>query len=221
MRAMESMAQKKIVVADDHPVVLEGMKLLFANRDDLHLVGTALTLEEAETICAKEGAHLLILDINFQGKNSLDFIERFKLRFPQLNILIFSSYDSPGIVKRALKCRIDGYVLKDAPSSEWMEAVDTIFSGKSYISNQLAPSNSIKDSQFSKNDGFYQAQSLSSRELEIIQCIVEGKKEYDIGQELSISKNTVHSHKKNILKKLGLHSNSEIVKFAYENNLIH
>ena len=215
------MTCKKIVVADDHPVVLDGMRLLFAKREDVEIVGTAGSLPEVETICAEEDPDLLILDINFRGKNSLDYIDRFKSRFPKLRILIFSSYDSPGIVKRAMKCHIDGYVLKDAPSGEWMHAVDAIFSGNSYISDRLTYAKGIDESVFSKNDRFNQALGLSSRELEIIQCIVQGKKEYDIGIELSISKNTVHTHKKNILRKLGLHSNSEIVKFAYENNLIH
>ncbi len=213
------MSTQKVVIADDHPVVLEGMKLLFSHRSDLEVVGTANTLEKAESLCAEALPQVLILDINFQGKNSLDVIARFKNRFPNLKILIFSSYDTPGIVKRALQSDIHGYVLKDAPYSEWMNAIDTVIDGGIYLSAQLKKTQPTFSLKKVEDDVFDRIQRLSKREVEIVQCIVDGKKEQEIADLLSISKNTVHTHKKNILKKLQLHSNAEIVRFAFEHKL--
>ena len=212
------MATKKILVADDHPVVLEGMRLLFAQNEDYEMVGTSKSIAQTETLCANTNPDLLILDINFQGKNSLDTVPRLKARFPYLKILIFSSYDSPGIIRKALELDVNGYLLKDAPFNEWMEAISVIFKGQQYLSKQLRRKHEFNDLE--DYDSFELSQNLSNREIEIILKIVEGKKEQEIGELLSISKNTVHTHKKNILKKLKLHSNAELVRFAYENNLV-
>ena len=211
--------KKKIVVADDHPIVLEGMKLLFGMHDNYEISNTASSIAEVESVCEREYPDLLILDINLKGKNSLDSIERLKSRFPKLKILIFTSYDSPGMVKKATSLGVNGYMLKDSPHHEWMDAVEKVFSGGQYLSKSLTTKSPTSTEKTIIPDRFGRAQRLSARELKIIEYVVKGLKEQDIADHLQISKNTVHTHKKNIMKKLSLHSNAEIVKFAYENRI--
>ncbi len=207
----------RIVVADDHPVVLGGLRLMFESLLGYELVGEASSLKETLTICESLRPDVLVLDLNFEGKNSLDLVPELHLRFPVLKILVFSAYHSTGLVKKALEAGVQGYLLKDASKREWLEALEVLTQGKTYLSRQISGA-AIKSDEFLPSD-FNQSSKLSEREKNIIQLIADGLMEDKIAETLFISKHTVHTHKKNIFKKLGLHTNADLVKFAYENGL--
>ena len=211
---------KRIVIADDHPIVLQGMALLFEDHPEYHIVASAPSMRHLVSACSSENPDLVVLDINLKGKNSLDQLSDFKARFPGIKVLIFSSYNNERLIQKALDLDADGYMLKDAVFEEWMEALENIFDGKKYFSKDLKRKAAINSSGVDKSDSFALVGNISRQEKKIILCIVDGMKEQDIAHQLDISKNTVHTHKKNILKKLSLHSNAEIVKFAYENQLV-
>jgi DNA-binding NarL/FixJ family response regulator len=177
-------------------------------------------MEELITLSAKEHPDLVILDINLKGKNSLDKLEQFKLRFPAVKVIVFSSYNNEKLIIKAMDLQADGYVLKDAVYSEWMDALEAVFTSKKYLSKDLKTKHVLDFQESLKPDSFSMKIELSPQEKRIVHCIVEGMKEQEIGEHLHISKNTVHTHKKNILKKLDLHSNAELVKFAYDNQMV-
>lgn len=213
----------KIIAADDHPIVTDGIKLSLKDIPDFDFVGVAHNEAKLYSILNQYNPDLLILDLNFKGDNSLQYLDRIYQICPKLKVVIFSSYNTPSLIKSALSSKVNGYLLKDTPKEELIEAIYTIHSGGTYVSKnaqlgrddfkQISNDNSLLD-------GFLKKNNLSYRELEIIQLIVKGLTSEGIAEHLYISKHTVQSHRKNILRKLSLHSKAEIVKFAYENNLV-
>jgi DNA-binding NarL/FixJ family response regulator len=160
---------------------------------------------------------VLILDLNFDGKSSLDLVPELRSRFTGMKILVFSAYHSTGLVKKALEAGVHGYLLKDASKTEWTEALSMLIQGKTYLSRHISGV-AFKLDEFQNSD-FQQLSNLSEREKNIIQLIADGLMEDKIAETLFISKHTVHTHKKNIFRKLQLHTNADLVKFAYENGL--
>jgi len=207
----------RIVVADDHPVVLGGLRMMFETIPGYELIGEASSLKETLTVCENLRPDVLILDLNFDGKSSLDLVPELRSRFPAMKILVFSAYHSTGLVKKALEAGVQGYLLKDASKTEWTEALSMLMQGKIYLSRHISRV-AFKLDEFQNSD-FYQLTNLSEREKNIIQLIADGLMEDKIAEVLFISKHTVHTHKKNIFKKLQLHTNADLVKFAYENGL--
>ncbi|WP_336914745.1 response regulator transcription factor [Runella sp.] len=196
----------RIVVADDHPVVLGGLRMMFENSAGYELIGEASSLKETLTVCETLRPDVLILDLNFDGKSSLDLVPELRSRFTALKILVFSAYYSTGLVKKALEAGVQGYLLKDASKTEWTEALSRLVQGKTYLSKHISGV-AFKLDEFQNSD-FNQLTNLSEREKNIIQLIANGLMEDKIAETLFISKHMVHTHKKNIFKKLQLHTNA-------------
>lgn len=211
----------KIIAADDHPIVIDGLKLSLQDNTDITFIGEAYSETQLYSILQQCAPDILILDLNIKGDNSLSYLDQIYAIRPQLKIIIFSSYDTPSLIRSALKTKINGYLLKDTPKSELLDAIYKVQAGKRYISQNIKLEN--VDSEIASSfliDDFLKKNNLSQRELEVIRLIVKGLTSDDIAAQLFISKHTVQSHRKNILRKLSLHSKAEIVKFAYENNLV-
>ncbi|MBC7893705.1 MAG: response regulator transcription factor [Sphingobacteriaceae bacterium] len=210
----------RIAAADDHPVVLEGIRLMLDSIGGCELVSTAASLKELVSVCAATRPDLLVLDLNIEEKNSLDLVPDLQRRHPSLKILVFSAYQSPGLVKKALESGVQGYLLKDALRAEWVEALANLRQGKTYLSRQLKAERMATFHDESKLVDFLQLALLSEQEKKIIRLTAQGQSEREIAEMLFISKHTVHTHKKNIFKKLGLHTNADLVKLAYEKKLV-
>ena len=207
----------KLAIADDHPVVLEGIKLLFEQSADYQVVEVARNEKEIFSVCIHSKPDILVLDLNMGGKNSLELIPDLKSQFPSLKILIFSSYQTATLIKKAMSLGVVGYLLKDATKSDWLAALTAIQEGKIYLSK---PIRHLHEDMTFESDKFSQITNLSEQEKKIIRLIINGLEEKEIAENLFISKHTVHTHKKNILRKLNLHTNADLVKFAYENDLV-
>ena len=207
----------KIVIAEDHPIVIDGIKLLFNESADYGVVGEANTEKEIISVCTHHQPDFLVLDLNLGGKNSIDLVPEIKARFPKIKILIFSSYQTFVLIKKALELGVEGYLLKDATKNDWLEALSSINQGQIYLSKSIRH---FHENQFFQDDNFQQISVLSEQEKKIVKLIINGLEEKEIAENLFISKHTVHTHKKNILRKLNLHTNTDLVRFAYENNLV-
>ena len=211
----------KIIAADDHPIVIDGLKLSLQNNTDITFIGEAYSETQLYTILQQCSPDILILDLNIRGDNSLSYLDQIYAIRPQLKIIIFSSYDTASLIRSALKTKINSYLLKDTPKEELLDAIYKVHAGERYISKNIKLEN--LDAEVANSfliDDFLKKNNLSQRELEVIRLIVKGLTSDDIASKLFISKHTVQSHRKNILRKLSLHNKAEIVKFAYENNLV-
>lgn len=210
----------RIVVADDHPVVLDGIRLMLDNIGGYELVGVATSLKEIISVCTDTQPDVLILDLNIDGNNSLEIVPDLFQRRPDLKVIIFSAYQSAGLLKKALETGIHGYLLKDASQLEWAEALQCIEKGELYLSKYMKISVSPSFEERVSVVDFSQRSALSDQEKKIIRLTAQGMTEQELADVLFISKHTVHTHKKNIFKRLHLHTNADLVKFAYENNMI-
>lgn len=205
----------KIIILDDHPLILEGLKQFITNNTAHELVGSTSSFENLLQLL-KQPADVLILDLNVKGQSSLDWIGNIKNQAPNIKILIFTSYNTPPLVRKAFEQKVNGYLLKDATEDEIVKALDDVFNDKKHIGNRVKiPKYNFtyidnKDVVF--DDDFSKKMNITKREKQIIELIIEGLDNQAIGQRLFISPNTVHTHRKNIFKKLNVHSVAELAK---------
>jgi DNA-binding NarL/FixJ family response regulator len=212
----------KIVAADDHPIILDGIHHLLEGEEEFLLVATVNEPGKIIETLIREKADLLLLDLNMYGDNMLDLVPSILKHIPNIKIVIFSSYSVPKLIKESYRVGVHAYILKDTTKKELLAVLRKVRDGKVKQRNKLLKQDILyNDPSFQPElkDDFSKMNQLSDREREILQLIVQGNTEHEIAKKLFISKHTVHSHRKNILKKLDLHNTTEVIKYAYENQL--
>jgi DNA-binding NarL/FixJ family response regulator len=203
----------RIIIFDDHPLIHEGLKQLLEGEETLTIQSCATTPEELEQALART-ADLLILDLNIKGKSSLKWVEHIRLQQPKIKILAFSSYHTPGMVRLALNKGVDGYLLKDTTKAELLQALDTLLRGELYLSPRIQVPGQLQDPMF--QDTFTRFSNLTSREQEIAKAILQGLSSQEIADRLFISLHTVQTHRKNLFRKLGVHSAAELIRLLHD-----
>lgn len=206
---------KKILFCDDHAVLLDALVNIFPE-DKYTVVGKCTDPHEINKYMEVMEPHILIIDLNLPGKDGLTIISEIRPKHPELLILVLTSYNDKELVKKAEEVGANGYQLKSSSSEELLEAVKNLTLGKFIAPTELAPD--ISQNQY--GDDFSIKYKITGRELEILKLIAMGLKSKDIGDKLFISYYTVDTHRKNLMKKLGVNSSTELVKFAYEKNLV-
>ncbi len=204
----------RIIIIDDHPLIIEGVKQLFADSEVFEITEAVKDWKELwEALIIP--FDILILDLNIKGENSIKYIKEIKKRQPNLKILVFSSYNKPSLVRKVFEQKVDGYLLKDTEKEELSNAFYTILGGKKFIGSRVAiPKNRIvRENEF--DDVFIKKAILSKREKEIMQLIVDGLENQAIAEKLFISLHTVQTHRKHIFKKMDVHSVTELIKLVY------
>lgn len=205
-----------VFIADDHALIREGIKNLLSPLSDIKLVGeTANPFEIIEQI-KKNKCDVLILDLSMPGKNGLDVLKEIKSICPETKILIMTMMPEDQFAKRTLKAGASGYLTKESAADELITAIRRIASGRKYVSQSLAEklAQDLDDTVDKPIQDL-----LSDREFQVMKMMASGKSQTDIANELSISTSTVNTYRSRILEKLNLHSNAELIHFAYRNNL--
>lgn len=210
-------SKTKIGIVDDHPMIIDGIQRLLKGKETFVIKWTAHSLLHLKEQLF-DAIDILILDVNVQGMNMLSQVEELKINYPDLKILVFTSYDSPSMIKKAKSKKVDGYLLKDTTREELLKALINIINGESYFRKESSFEESIKDKGLA--DAFEKKQKLSSREIDVIRLMVIGLDSQEIANELFISLHTVQSHRKNIMRKLNLHSASQVIRFVFEHKLL-
>ena len=217
-----------IAVLDCQKMFVEGM--------DSYLKLTKSKYEIVSRSCSSESLHkaiqdiefqFLILDLNIPDQDGLNIIEEVRSLFPQLFIIVLSSYTDVKLVKGAMVNGADGYVRKSSTFSELIFALDEVSAGNTYIGDGLrtsppsASSRRIQMKQSSEyEDRFTIKQKLTKRESEILELLTQGMSNKSIAGKLYISDQTVGVHRKNMMKKLGINNTASLIKFALENHLV-
>jgi DNA-binding NarL/FixJ family response regulator len=205
----------KILMADDHAIVREGLKQILAEEPDMKVTGEAGNAAELFELLKKDVWNVVVLDINMPGKSGLEALKDLKKEYPDLPVLILSMYSEEQYGIRALKAGASGYLKKASAPGELVTALRTIIKGKKYISSSLAEN--LADNIY-QPDG--SPEKLSDREYEILCKIASGNSAEDIAGELCISVHTVYSYRNRILEKLSLKTNVELTQYAIHNKLI-
>ena len=208
---------KKILIADDHAIVREGIKQVLAEDKNLKVAGEAATIKELFTLLNMDKWDIVILDINMPDKSGLEALKEIKNQYPHLPVLILSMYGEEQYGIRALKAGASGYLKKVSAPEELVKAVDKILSGGKYVSPALGEK--LAGILVAEQDHMPH-EKLSDRELQILCMIASGKSADQIADELFLSVHTVYSYRNRILEKMKMKSNVEITQYAIRNNLI-
>ena len=202
-----------VLLVDDHPLVMDGIRSCLETYDHIKVVGTASSglesLEKAEQLQPE----IVLMDINMPDLNGLDATELFRERFPQIKLLILSMHDNREYIATALSFGARGYVLKDVPSKEIVTAIEAVHQGGTYFSS------GVSEILLSHGDGETTG-PLTTREQTILLMLSEGKSNKLVARELDISVRTVETHRRNIKKKLDISSTAGLTRYAIEHGLV-
>lgn len=207
----------KILVADDHTIVREGLKQILAETSDIVVSGEAGNAQEILDEIFKNDYDVVLLDISMPGKSGLDILKDLKSIKPKLPVLILSMHPEEQYAVRVLKSGASGYLTKGSPLDELITAIRKVSLGGKYVSSVLAEKlafNLEKDTKKPIHE------TLSDREFQVLCMIASGKVVSEIAEELSLSVKTVSTYRARILEKMEMKNNAEITYYAIKNGLV-
>ncbi|MBL7809115.1 MAG: response regulator transcription factor [Saprospiraceae bacterium] len=210
----------KILICDDHPIVSSGLREILTENMDYQIIGIVDTAREIGPSIHRLSPDLVFLDVNMQGENTIEQISSFKAIRQGIRVILFSSYNLPSLVSRAFVENADAYLLKTSTREEILTAVSNVLNGHKFIGAEVnlrkSDRQKITNAALLPMDKFEAFQQLTARELMIFHLVAEGKTESEIAEQLFVSKHTVHTHRKNLMSKLGLHSSADFVRYLVE-----
>lgn len=209
----------RIMIADDHAVVRDGLKMILESEEDMQIVTLAADGREAVTLAAEYQPHVIIMDISMPGLNGIEAARLIRDRLPAVKVLVLSMHHSTEHIYRALQAGAQGYLLKESAGSEVVTAVRAVMKGNRFFGKgveQPLEEPPGKGRTFRKSP----IDSLSSREREILQGVVEGKTSVEIAEVLSLSPKSVETYRSRLMLKLGVANIPTLVRFALQHGII-
>ena len=211
----------RIVLADDHTILREGLRALLTADPDFEIVGEAQDGREAVRCVEKLEPDLLLMDLSMPRMSGMDAIREVKKRFPDTRIIALTVHKTEEYILTTLKAGADGYILKDATQDELIMAIKSVMVGKPYLSPGI--SEKVIEGYLEgkeTNRSLSAWETLSQREREVLKLIAEGYKNKEIAEDLCISLKTVEKHRANLMKKLDLHNAAALTVYAVERGLV-
>lgn len=207
----------RVLIADDHAIVREGLKQIVADTPDIIVAGEAKDGHEALDAISKKDFDVVLLDISMPGLSGLDVLKQSRIQKPQLRILILSIYPEEQYAIRTLKAGASGYLTKESAPDELVAAIRKVSSGGNYISRSLEEK---LVANLRRDDSKQPHESLSDREFQVMRLIASGKKSKEIAEELLLSVKTVSTYRRRVLDKLGIKNNSALIRYVIQNRLL-
>lgn len=208
----------KILIVDDHEVVIEGIKSFLRNKVDFEIVGEALDGNQALELVKRYNPEIVLMDISMPGLNGVEATVKIKQTFPDVRIIIYSMFSNKEYIIQLFRVGISGYVLKQKSSSDLMMALNAVKGGGTYFSTMAPKVLSEHLNRMEEQKGGLT--NLSTRERQIFEQLADGKSIKEISHSFCISPKTVESHKYNLMAKLGVQTITELTKIALKYNLI-
>lgn len=205
------MKKIKVLLADDHAIVLDGLRAVLKNHERIEVCGEARNGEEVLKFVASNYVDVVVLDINMPVMDGINCARKLKQKYPHIFVIILTMYAQKSFIEEIVKIGVDGCLLKSNTGQELIHAIERVADGKSYY-------DMIQSFVIEKEENFQF--KLSKREIEIIKLLAEGLTSMQIGEKLFIADHTVKTHRKNILRKTGAVNTSQLVQFALNNQLI-
>lgn len=213
------MAIIKTLLADDHPIFLEGLKVFLSRFPDIQVEATAFDGDTVLQLLRQQRFDLLILDIDLPAKNGLEVLSAIQTMDDRPSVLVLSMYSEDEIVEVAIRRGADGYLVKDAQLKEVLLAVEEVSNGGFYLDNRLQidmPSFSLLQAEPDVSAQLRKRYALTKREAEVLSLIAMTRTNKQIGRLLNISDQTVGVHRKNILRKFGVHNTANLIRKVFE-----
>ena len=207
----------RIVVADDHTIVREGLKQLLTAAGDLEVVDEAQNGFEVMERVRGLDFDVLLLDMSMPGKSGIELIKQVHAEKPRLRVLVLSMHEEHQYAVRAIRAGAAGYLTKEGASAQLVSAIRKVAGGGAYISSAVAEQLALGAMPDAKGPPH---SSLSDREFQIFRMIAEGRSVSDIAERLNLSVKTVSTHKANILQKMNMSTQAELIKYALTHRLV-
>lgn len=213
------MAIIKTLIADDHPIFLEGLKVFLSDFPNIKIVAQATDGEELSQLLQNQTFDLLLLDLNMPTKNGLEILAEIQNMPNRPIVLVLSMYSEDNIVEVAIRRGADGYLVKNSQLKELFYAIEEVLAGGFYLGSGLQidmPSFSLLESEPLVSSHLIKHYSLTKRETEVLALIAKTQTNKQIGMMLNISDQTVGVHRKNILRKFGVHNTANLIRKVFE-----
>jgi DNA-binding NarL/FixJ family response regulator len=214
------MTKIRIVLADDHPVVRHGVRSLLQADPDFAIVGEASNGLETVQLVEKLQPEVLVVDLMIPDLNGLEVTRQVKQRLPQTRVVVLSMHANEPYVLEALKNGASAYVLKDSSGTDLVLAVKQVLNGQRYLSPPLSERAVEAYLQRSQDTSFDPYDALTEREREVLHLAAEGLSNPEIATRLSISPRTVETHRANLMRKLGLRTQTDLIRYALKRGIL-
>jgi two-component system response regulator NreC len=211
----------RIILAEDHAVMRRGLRLVLEGQRDFQVVGEASDGREALALAESARPNVAVLDITMPNMNGIEAASQISARQLGVAIVVLSMHSDEGYVLRALKAGARGYLLKESPEADFIQAIRSVSQGKAFFSpavSRLLVEDYVRQLQDKDIEDSYDL--LTPRERELLQLIAEGKSNKDVANMLNLSPYTVETHRGNIMEKLNLHSVPELILYAVRKGVI-
>lgn len=203
----------RLILVDDHPFVRDGVRMRLEATEDIRVVGEASTVAEAVELAAQDAPHIVLTDISMREVGGIQLAALFRDRFPQTHVLVLSMHDNPEYVRRVIDSGARGYVLKDAPAQQLVDAIHTVHAGGTFFSPGL-------QGQLGEDDmAGHAGSALTPRESATLTWLARGYSNKQIARELGVSVRTVETHRLHLRRKLRIEGQAELVKYAIDHTL--
>lgn len=207
----------RIIVADDHTIVREGLKQLLAAAGDLQVVGEAQNGHDVMARVRDLDSEVLLLDMSMPGRSGIDLIKQIRLEKPRLRILILSMHEEQQYAMRAIRAGASGYLTKESAPAQLLSAIRKIAAGGAYISSAVAEQIALDAMPQSEGPPH---KALSDREFQVFLSLASGSTVSDIAVRLNLSVKTVSTHKMRLMHKMGMSSQTDLIRYAISQRLI-
>lgn len=208
----------RVMIADDHSMIREGLKQLLELEGDFQVIEEACDGVECLEKLSKITPDILLLDINMPNMNGLEVLQKMKDKHMRVKVLVLTVHNEVEYLLKAVDIGINGYLLKDSESAELKKAILTVVNGEDYIQPSLIPLLNAK--MIDRNKDNVKIESLTRREMDVLKLLAVGMYNKEVAEKLSISERTVKNHVSNIFKKIEVTDRTQAAVFAIRNNLI-
>lgn len=208
----------QLLLADDHQVIINGLTEMLAHEEKLEICDAVLKYKDLVPSLKSKKTDLLILDVNMQDNNTLKSIPKLVSLFPDLKIIVFTSYDTPTFRREAAKLGVS-FLSKNTSREKLLDTIYQVLLGKT-ISSARKTRDLMTEIDLVVKDKFIVEKMLSKREIEVLKLVAQGNTNQQIAEELFISKHTVKFHRKNIIAKLNVNTVGEMIRFALDHGLV-
>jgi DNA-binding NarL/FixJ family response regulator len=211
----------KIIIADDHPIVRDGLRSALDSIENFSVIGVAVNGVEALNLIKNEQPDLLLTDISMPEMNGIDLTREVAKKYPEVKIIILSMHENDAYINNALQAGAHGYLLKDSEKAELNSAIERVVAGEKYFSKSV--SQILVNGLYNKpgeNEDQQDITGISKRELEVLEMIALGLSNKEIAGKLFLSIRTVDAHRYNIMQKLKVKNTAEMIKTAVKMKLI-
>jgi two-component system, NarL family, response regulator NreC len=209
----------RVLIADDHTIVRSGVRLLLESEADIEVVGEALDGSQAAELAEELKPDVILMDIAMPKMDGLEATRQIKARHPQIQVLVLTMHRSDDYFFEMLRAGASGYILKGAETNDLIKAVRVVSRGEVFLYPSMAEK--LLRDYFKRVQGGSPAEpTLSPREKEILSLLAEGYSNKEIAEKLVVSPSTIHSHRTNLMSKLGLNSRFELVQYARKHGLM-